>query len=441
MLIINGTLITNDNTLKVFPNGAISIEKNLIQDLGKTSDLLKKYPDKEIIDAEGKIVMPGLINSHMHLYSTFASGLIIKDKPPKNFIEILKKLWWKLDTILDEKGIYFSALLPLINCIKFGTTSIIDHHSSPSFISGSLNVIAEASTKIGIRTSLCYETTDRNGIRGADEGIKENLRFIQRCKKENNPMLSALFGLHANLTLSDKTLFKCIEAVDDLRCGFHIHLSEDKADEQNSNKKYNLSCTKRLNTFGILNEKTVTAHCVHISKDDMKLLRKSHTNVVHNPRSNMNNAVGTAKIIDWKKHNIKFGLGTDGISSSMWDEFKTGILIHKIVNQNPNIASSEIIEALFLNNPVIASKIFNQNVGKLKKNYLADIVILDYYPPTTLSDETLISHLLFGICNAPVDTTIINGKVLMRNKELLYIDEQQIATEAQSVAKTLIHKL
>lgn len=441
MLIINGTLILNDSKLRVLHNGAIYIEKSIIKDIGKTSELLKKYPRKEIVDAQGRVVMPGLINAHMHLYSTFASGLVLKDKPPKNFVEILKKLWWKLDSILDEKGIYFSALSPLINCIKSGTTTIINHHSSPSFISGSLDILSEATTHIGIRSSLCYETTDRNGQKGVEEGIRENLRFIQKCRKENNPILSALFGLHSNLTLSDKTLSKCIEAIDDLDCGFHIHLSEDKSDEENSMKKYRLSCTQRLNKFGILKENTITAHCVHILKEDMALLSKTKTNVIHNPRSNMNNAVGTAKILDWKKRKIKFGLGTDGMSASMWDELKTGVLIHKIINRNPNIASLEIIEALLLHNPTIASKVFNRKIGRLEKNYLADIIILDYYPPTDLSDETLISHLLFGICNASVDTTIVNGKILMRNKELLNIDEKKIASESQSIARKLISKL
>ncbi len=235
MLIGEGIVVTLGKNNNVINNGAVLVEGEKIKDIGTTSVLKKKYPKASYLDAKNKLIMPGFINTHMHLYSTFARGLG-KAAPSKNFPEILKNLWWRLDKKLNMDDVYYSAVIPMIDCIKHGTTTIIDHHASPNSITGSLDTIAKATKKAGIRASLCYETSDRDGQKIADEGIEENYNFVKKCDTAKDSMISGLFGLHASMTISAKTLEKCVKKVNELNTGFHVHTAEDISDLNDSKK-------------------------------------------------------------------------------------------------------------------------------------------------------------------------------------------------------------
>ena len=233
--------------------------------------------------------------AHTHFYSAFSRGMAIPGLAPKDFPEILERLWWPLDKSLLEEDIRYSALLSLVDAIKHGTTTLIDHHASPNAIDGSLDIIAEAVDKSGARGVLCYEVTDRDGPDKAAAGIKENLRFINRLAANPHPRLAATFGLHASLTLSGATLQACRAAVPE-GTGFHIHAAESDADEWDSINKSGMRVIDRLQKHEILGPKTISAHCVHIDAREMEILADTGTWVSHQPRSNMNNAVGVAPV-------------------------------------------------------------------------------------------------------------------------------------------------
>ncbi len=222
MLITNATLVTWETPNRVLENHALLIEGKKIRDLGPSQKLEGSYPKSKKLDAHGQIVMPGGICAHTHFYSAFSRGMAIPGAAPKDFPEILEKLWWPLDKSLLEEDICYSALLSLIDAIKHGTTTLVDHHASPNAIDGSLDIIAEAVDKSGLRGVLCYEVTDRDGPDKAAAGIKENLRFINRLTANPHSRLAATFGLHASLTLSGATLQACRAAVPE-GTGFHIH--------------------------------------------------------------------------------------------------------------------------------------------------------------------------------------------------------------------------
>ena len=303
ILIGNGKILTPKGLID---DGAVCLEGHLIKEVGTLKDLRIKYPTATYMNAGGGIIMPGFINCHMHLYSTFARGLLLGGNSPKNFTEILKKLWWRLDKGLTREDIHYSAMVPLIESIKSGTTTILDHHASPNYVFGSLDAIAEAMKIMPVRASLCYEVSDRDGAVVADAGIKENLGFIY--KHMDHETVRGLFGLHDSFTISDKTFKKCIEAAKGLNCGFHVHTSEDKSDKK---------AVTRWNKFGLLGPKTLLAHCVHLSDKEFDLIQKTKTNVVHNPESNMNNAVGAADTLKMLRKKVCVGLGTDGMTSDM----------------------------------------------------------------------------------------------------------------------------
>ena len=435
LLIGNGTLITGGKNNKIISNGAVYIEDNLIKDVGTLKKLKTKYSGYEYIDAKGKIIMAGLICTHHHLYSTFACG--INSKPSSNFIEILNNLWWRLDKSLQKEDIYYSALIPIIKAIKSGTTTIIDHHASPNAISGSLDTIAKATKEMNIRAVLCYEVTDRDGPEKRDEGIEENINFIKKYNDKNDDMLYGLFGFHASLTLSNETLKKSTEASKNLNPGYHIHIAEDLADVDDSREKYNKRVIERLDEYNILNEKSIAAHCIHINEKEMEILKKRKTNVINNPSSNMNNAVGTADILKMLKKDILVGLGTDGMSSNMLEEVKIAYLIQHHHKKDPTVAFTEAIDMLLKNNSKIASKYFKHKVGVIEKDAYADIILVDYYPYTPLNENNFYGHFMFGIAQSVVDTTIINGKIVMQNKNLINIDEREIALESQKFASAV----
>ena len=435
MLISNGIVVTLGEKNKIIHNGAVLVEGEKIKAIGKAADLKKKYPKAKLINAQNKLVMPGFINTHMHLYSTFARGLG-KAAPSKNFPEILKNLWWRLDKKLNMQDVYYSAILPLIDCIKHGTTTIIDHHASPNAITGSLETIAKACKKAGIRANLCYETSDRDGAKIADEGIEENANFIKKCDAEKNPMISGLFGLHASMTISAKTLSKCLKYVEELNSGFHVHTAEDISDVQDSKKKYKCGVIERWYKNGVLKEKTILPHCIHISTKEMDLLAKTGTNAIHNPQSNMNNAVGVANILEMLKRKVLVGMGTDGMTSRMQEEVRTAYLLHRINLRNPQVAFCEAPQLLLNNNAKIANKFFyGVKVGELSVGAAADIILIDYIPFTPFDENTFLGHFLFGIFEATVDTTICNGKILMQNKKLTTLNEAQLCAEALELSK------
>ncbi|MEJ2561036.1 MAG: amidohydrolase family protein, partial [Anaerolineae bacterium] len=296
MLITNGTILTLGDNPRVIPGGAVYFEEDTIIEVGSSAELTAKHRHEETLDARGKIVMPGLICGHTHFYGAFARGMAIPGKPAQNFVQILEKLWWKIDRALTLEDCRYSALVALVDAVRHGTTTLIDHHASPNAIEGSLDAIAQAVKQAGVRASLCYEVTDRNGDDGAKAGIAENVRFMRELQAHPDPQLAASFGLHASLTVSDATLNHCLQEAQGLDVGFHLHVAEDKADQADSLKKYGVRVLERLEKRGVLGPKTIAVHCVHIDAYEMDALRATGTHVTHQPRSNMNNAVGVADV-------------------------------------------------------------------------------------------------------------------------------------------------
>jgi len=437
MLLITNAKILTPNT--IIENGAVCLDANLIKEIGSTQELKTKYPDAEEIDAKNGLVMPGLANAHMHLYSTFARGMAPKGEPAANFMQILERLWWKVDKALTLEDVYYSSLIPLIECVKAGTTSMIDHHASPQAVTGSLTKIKDALEKIPVRASLCYEVSDRDGQEICQQGINENASFIKSCADNN--MLQGLFGLHASFTVSDKTLEQCAQIVTDLNTGCHVHTAEDKADVRHCQNKYNMGVVERFHKFGLLNPKSIFVHCVHIEKDEMDLIAQAGANVVHNPESNMNNAVGCSDVMAMLAKNCLVGLGTDGMTSDMFQEAKFAHLIRKQVMSDPRVGFMQAGELLFENNYKILSQYFDGTLGKIEEGALADVIILNYDPPTPLTRDNFLGHFLFGMNSSLVNTTIVNGKVLMRNRELIGIDEEEINAKGRELAEKMWGRL
>jgi len=394
-------------------------------------------PSHPVIDARGRLLMPALINCHTHLYSTLARGIALPGPAPKNFPEILKKLWWRLDRALNPDDVYYSALVGLVDAAKNGVGTLVDHHSSPNACAGSLDQVERAFREVGLRGVLCYETSDRDGPAKAQAALAENVRFIERAGRAGDGLVSASFGLHASFTLSDRTLRQAVEAEETLGAGFHIHVAEDRSDLDHARRRFKKTVVARLRDLGVMTDRTLAAHCIHVTAADVAALARLGAKVAHNPQSNSNNAVGIARLIELMKAGVLVGLGSDGYSPRMWEEFKTAFHLQKLRTGDPRVGYAEAYAAALLNNRTIAKQLWGMDVGRVEAGARADLILVDYYPPTPLDAGNVFGHLLFGIANAPVDTLIVDGRVVLQDKRCVAVDEPAVAERATRQAKAL----
>lgn len=447
LLVGNGNIVTFDEKNPIIEDGAILISDNLISELGKTEILKKKYPEAQFLDTDGGLILPGLINAHTHLYSAFAVGMPFNenDSAPTNFQQILEKIWWRLDKKLTLEDVYYSALVNGINAIKRGTTCIFDHHASPYAVRHSLEQIERALKQLGLRATLCYEISDRDGEEIADAGILENQLFIEKKIKNSNSseLIKATFGLHASFTLSDKTLKKVSSLAEKIGYkSFHIHLAEDEIDQIDSQSRGYPSVVHRLAHFGLLGEKTIAAHCVYISEDDIKILKETNTIVVHNPQSNMHNAVGVAPVLKMIEEEILVGVGTDGLGNDMLTELRVLSLLHRLDKKDPTAVDiNTALNLLAKNNRIIASRFYENPIGIISCGASADIVVFDYQAPTPITASNFASHIYYNLPGAMVRHVIINGEVLLKNGKFTKVDEKAIFCEARKIASALSKRL
>ncbi len=436
MLIVNGRVVAFGQTNEIIEDGAVRVEGAHITDVGHTAQLVAAYPQDSTVDAGGQLVMPGNICGHTHFYGAFARGMAIPGDPPRDFPEILGKLWWRLDKALSLEDVKYSALVCLVDAIKHGTTTLVDHHASPNAIDGSLDVIATAVKEAGLRASLCYEVTDRDGPERAQAGITENVRFAQSLTPNPQSLLAASFGLHASLTLSDKTLADCVAAADGLDIGFHIHAAEGVSDQEDSLRKSGKRVVERLDDAAILGPKSILVHCVHVDAWEMELLRDTGTWVTHQPRSNMNNAVGVAPVETMLRGGVKVGMGNDGFSNNMWAEWKAAYLVHKLWHGDPRrMGGYDVMQMAVANNASLARVFWPAApLGELAPGAYADLILVDYHPFTELSAGNLPWHILFGFEASAVTSTMVAGQWLMRDRKLLTLDEAAIAARARELS-------
>jgi putative selenium metabolism protein SsnA len=440
MLITHALLATLGDDPRLVEDGALLVADDYIADLGTTAELSTRYPEAERWDAAGQLVLPAAICAHTHFYGAFARGMAVPGEAPANFLQILESLWWRLDKALTLEDVRYSALVCLADAVRHGTTTLIDHHASPNAIEGSLDTIAEAVQEAGLRASLCYEVTDRDGVEWAQAGIKENARFARRLAKSlvSNPrsQIAASFGLHASLTLSDETLAGCVAAARELGLGFHVHAAEDVADQEDAMRKYGKRVIHRLHDAGILGSRTIAVHCVHVDEAEIATLAETGTWVTHQPRSNMNNGVGVAPVEAMLRAGVNVGLGNDGFSNQMFAEMKAAYLVHKLAQRDPRAMPGDVVMRLAYANNARLTRVFWPELvlGELRKDAAADLVFLDYHPTTPLTAGNLPWHLLFGVEASMITATVCAGRVLMRERTLLTLDEEAITTRSRELA-------
>ncbi len=389
--------------------------------------------DRVEIDAAGMTLLPGLLNTHMHLYSMYSRG-INTGRVSHGFLDVLQDLWWRLDRSLLRDACWMSAAFSGMDSLRCGTTTIVDHHASPNYIAGSLSTLSDALCEIGLRHVLSYEITDRNGWEGAHAGIDENVRFYDEVQGTGG-LASAMVGLHASFTLSDETLAALHDAVGSRTVGYHVHVAEGAIDETDSVEKHGKRIVDRLDDAGLLGPLSIAVHCVGIDESERHLLSTSRTPVVINTMSNMNNAVGLPAVREMLSAGVDVGIGTDGYTANMFEEFRNMLVGLRHRYEDPSAFWPEVQRAQMETNADIVSRLVGQPVGRLEPGAAADFILVDYTSPTPITSSNAFGHVFFGMSSDLVDTVIVQGKVVVRNHEVVGVDRKDLERESQRIAK------
>ena len=432
-VLTNAHIIDPFGETEYIENGYILIEDETIVKIGAGS--VHNISSDETIDLNGKTVLPGMINAHTHFYSALAMGMPQPKNIPTNFVEKLQEIWWKLDLALDKDSTKASFNAGLLECLKYGVTTVFDHHSSPNFTSGSLELLANTAEEFGQNISVAFETSDRNGKNKFESGLKENIDSINLFK--DNLYVHPLIGLHASFTLSDESIKTIYSKIRELpNWGIHIHVSEDKADEKDAQSKGYKSVIERLNKLNLINEHSFIIHGIHSSENDIEVLKDIGATLVHNQTSNANNRVGM--LPNSYISTMNAGLGTDGMRANMLEESQQGALIRNS-HLRGGEESIDYLELLFKNNPEIASKVFGRKIGHLSTGYQADLAIYDYQPRTVVTKDNFAGHILFGF-GQPTDV-LSRGKYRIKNCKFIVTSERNIKTDAQKQSLRLWNKM
>lgn len=419
-LILKNARYIDSSTLES-KNTNILVHEGINNSISFLEEMPKNSTDYKVIDCSGKIVTHSLACGHHHIYSSLSRGMGAPKKNPENFYEILEYIWWTLDKCLDLEMVEASALTTALACAKNGISFIVDHHASPNAISGSLNVIAQALEKVGLNHLLCYEITDRDGMAKAEAGLQETESYLQNH--------DGLVGLHASFTVGNESLKNSVALAKKYNSGIHVHVAEDLYDQNHCEETYGKRIVERLNEAGALNfDKTILGHCLHLSENERNIIAGSKAWVVQNVESNLNNKVG---FFNAKGFEEKVLLGTDGMHSDMIRSAQAAFL----VGRNFDVIGYDTAYSRFRNTH-----------NYLKKNAIAgdsenNLIVMDYKSPTELNPSNFYGHFVHGFQSDDISHLIVNGKLVMENKIVLTINEEEVLKKSHKVARELWKKM
>ncbi len=439
LLIKNGLIVTMDQERRIIAQGSIAIENGRVVAVGRRV----KYRGKpeETIDAKGKIVMPGLICSHTHLYGMLLRGAPLKIEPPTDFSQILQRVWWPMDEAMTRDDAYASALISCLEFIKTGTTTFADTFSGPNAIAGVLDRIASAVEQSGMRGIIAFEATERRTRAEGTRGTRENERFIQKVKKQRIRRVMGMFSIHASFTVSDELLRDVRRLASRYRVPLTIHTSEGLVDLYHNYEQFGKRTIERLNDAELLGQDVVLAHCVQVNDDELSILKETGAKVAYNPMSNMLNAVGAAPVTKMLKMGIPVGLGNDGYIFDGFENLRAAFLLQKVALRDPRaITPMEALEMATIRGAELYG--LGNELGSIEPGKQADIIFIDpKIAPTPVRPESVVGHLVNTVDGDDVDTVIVGGGVIMRNRKLLTLNEAEVVKIARKSALKLWQKL
>lgn len=423
-----------DGERRIIDRGGVYVENGRIVAVGPLDYLKNDYEPETVLEFPDGIVMPGLVCAHTHLYGILLRGGRLHLPPPTDFTQSLQRIWWPIDESMNVEDAYASALSASLEMLLNGVTFFADTFSGPNAISGVLDNIERAVNKVGLRAAISFEATERHSREEGLRGVEENLRFIRRRARGR---VFGMMSLHASFTLTDELIEYAVEKARELGAKITIHVSEGLWDLYHNMERYGERTLERLHRIGLLGEDAVLAHAVHVNGDEISLMKKDGVHVVHNPLSNMLNAVGIAPIPEMLEAGINVALGNDGYIFDPFENIRAAFLIHKLAKRDPRYMTPlQVLEMATINGARAYG--LEEEIGSLEPGKSADIIVIrPKLVPTPLNSETVYGHLVNAVDGGDVDTVIVEGEPLVSGGMPTRIDVEEVNDISQGAVEKL----
>lgn len=452
LLIKNGLVLTFENgTLggRIIPGGAVAVKGNVITDIGPSAELEEKYKDcKKVIDASGKLVMPGFIVTHTHMPYVLGHNMPVDFTQLHDFWDMLQKMGWEwLEDITTKEGVYAATRYAALKMLKHGTTTVCELVEAPCDMDGVLDYSAKAVDEVGIRAQIGFETTERvvgKSIRtdqkkeNAEAGMAENIRFFEKYPKNNGGRIEGRLGVHTAFTNSMETLQKARAVADKYGCGIQIHIAE--IPRAFLVEKYGVSAPAYLEKAGLLGPDVIAAHCIDLSDEDMEILCRNKVNIAHTPMTNSLGGNGVARIPEMLRKGMNVTVGHDCFFTLDVAEYlRYAYLVHKAAGANPNVMLPYEVLDLFLAN---AAKALGKEkeIGSLEVGKKADILIIRPDSPVPLAPCSAVAYLVNTFQGEHVETVVVDGRIMVENSKSTRVDESEVEAACLEQANILWRK-
>lgn len=442
ILISEGLIATMNNERRVIDRGYVAISDGLIVDVG-VGDGKDKYIAEDQVDARRRVVIPGLLCAHTHFYGVLLTGSpwFSKIEPPTDFQQNLQRIWWALDVFLGYEEAYASALVGSILLARSGVTGFFDNISSPNTIVNVLDYVEKGVNEVGLRGYISFEVTQRRRIEEGFRGLEENIRFIEKNNNDPKKIVKGAIYLHASFTVSDDLIAKAVEYSTKYNALLAIHAEEGLVDVYHNIERYGIRPIERLKKLGFLGPRTHLVHLVNATDDELQIVKETGAHVAHNPMSNMLNAVGVAKVPEMIQLGINVGIGNDGYIFDQFENMRATYLIHKVWRRDPRVITPlQVVEMATVN----VAKMFHLDhvIGSIERGKEADIVIIKPLTPTTPVDSrTIYGHLVNTFSSKDVESVLVRGRFVLRDKRLVNVDEEKAVEYTHRVVEKLWDKL
>lgn len=424
MLIKNINIVTL-NEDEFIENTNLYIKEDKIYHIG---DLLDDYKVDKVIDGRGKLLMPGLINSHTHV----AMSLLRNYADDYPLMEWLTEKIWPMEAKFTGEDIYWFSLLSMVEMIKSGTTTFCDMYFE-------MDRVAQGVEESGMRAVLTQGMIEDEK---KDEKLKISEKLFKDWHGKANGRITTMLAPHAPYTCGTDYLLQIKELADSLGTGIHIHLSETEGEVRDSYEKHGKSPVKYLRDLGILDGHVLAAHCVHVDNEDMEVLREKNVYPVYNPTSNLKLASGFAPVDSMLKMGIKVALGTDGSSSNnnlnMFEEIHIGSIVNKALNKDAT--SVRALDALKMATTHGAEALNLDKIGMVKEGYKADLILLNFDSVHLQPKSNPIASLVYSCQGSDVETVIVDGKLIMEDRKVKTLDEGLIISKVNKIKSRLIEE-
>jgi 5-methylthioadenosine/S-adenosylhomocysteine deaminase len=426
---------------RILEDHAVALEQGRIVEIGKTVDLQKKHRTAETLDASGRIVMPGIVCSHSHAYGMLLRGASLNIAPPSDFTQVLQRVWWPLDEAMSLEDAYASALVASVEFAKSGVTTFADTYSGPNSITGVLDSIARAVEEVGITGFVAFEATERHSKDEGEKGVQENVRFAEKAYSKSESKAKPLFSIHASFTVSDDLIKRVRTLATKYHVPITIHVSEGLGDLHHNLENYGKRTVERLRDVGLLGPDVVLAHCVNVDENEINSIAQTKTGVAHNPMSNMLNAVGVAPIVRMLEKGVKVGLGNDGYIFDMFENMRSTYLLHRVHHKNPSVIDAyAVLEMATIGGARLYG--MEHEVGSIEVGKRANVIIIKpSLFPTPLNASSVVGHLISTVDGDDVETVLVDGKPVVKNKQLLTFPEEEAQLISQNTAAKLWERL